>query len=381
MKSLKKIFNKLSAPRVEYQPLIEVRIFKSAILHNLKEYQKKYPKLQFAPVLKSNAYGHGLIKVAEILDSQHLPFFMVDTFFEALQLRREDIQTKILILGYIRSEQILNNKLKNISFGIIDFEQLKSIIKKLKKPQSFHLKIDTGMHRQGIMEKEMAEAVKLIQTNKNFILEGVCTHFADADGETKDFTNKQIVEWNSAVKIFRQAFPSTKYFHASNSAGTSYAQEIDANVGRIGISLFGINVSSFEKMNLKPALEMRSIISSVKTLAAGDKVGYGAMFIAQKPTIVATVPVGYTEGIDRRLSNKGGFMVGGVYCPLAGRVSMNMSSIDVSNVPNVKLEHEVVVISANMENKNSVENMAKMCECIPYEILVHIPSALRRIVI
>ncbi len=327
---LKKILQKISEPRIEYQPLIEVRVFKDALLHNLSQYQKKYSRLKFAPVLKSNAYGHGLIPAAKILDVQALPFFMVDSFYEALLIRREGVKTKILILGYSRQEQILNNKLKNCSFGIIDFEQLKSIIAKLKRPQSFHLKIDTGMHRQGILIDQVKEAIELIKNNPNFILEGVCSHLADADGETKDFTKGQIAKWNGLVKIFRQEFGQIKYFHASNTAGAAYAAEIDANVSRLGLGLYGINTSEFEKLDLKPALEMVSIISSLKTISAGEKVGYGITFESSRPMIVATVPVGYNEGVDRRLSNKGCFKVGNVFCPLAGRVSMNMSSIDVS---------------------------------------------------
>lgn len=378
---VKKIFHKLSQPRVDYQPLIEVRIFKDALLHNLKEYRDKYPKFKFAPVIKSNAYGHGMVLVAKILDGQACPFFMVDTFFEALVLRREGIRTKILILGYIRDEQILNNKLQNISFGIIDFSQLKNIAAKLNSPQNFHIKIDTGMHRQGILAGNIDAAIKLIKSNQNVVIEGVCTHFADADGETKDFTNQQIAEWNKTAAIFRKQFPSIKYFHASNTAGAAYAGEIDANVSRLGIGLYGVNTSPFEKLSLRPALEMRSVISSIKTIEAGEKVGYGITYQSQKKTIVATVPVGYTEGIDRRLSSIGSYKIGSVFCPLAGRVSMNMSSIDVSNVPNVKLEDEVIVISSSKEDQNSVENFAKICGCIPYEILVHIPSNLRRVIV
>lgn len=381
MSRVKKIFHRLTAPRVGYQPLIEVRIFKAAILHNLAEYQRHYPKLNFAPVLKSNAYGHGLTQVASILDKQGLPFFMVDTFFEALVLRREGIKTKIVILGYIRDEQILNNQLKNVSFGVIDFEQLKNIISKLNKPRSFHLKIDTGMHRHGILTGRADQAIKLIKSNPNFIFEGICTHFADADAGSKEFTGKQISSWNEQAKLFRQEFPALKYFHASNTAGSHYSTAIDQNVGRIGIGLYGINTSPFKKLELKPALEMRSIISSLKTINAGEKVGYGITFESKQPTIVATVPVGYTEGIDRRLSNKGYFKLGDVFCPLVGRVSMNISSIDVSAVRNAKLEDEVVVISNHQADKNSVESMARLCDCLPYEILVHIPAHLRKVIV
>lgn len=381
MRTIRKIFNRFSSPSVNYQPLIEVRIFKDAILHNLHVFQKKYPALQFAPVLKSNAYGHGLVGVATILDNQRAPFFMVDSFYEALVLRRAGIKTKILILGYNRTEQVLNNKLKECSFGIISFEQLKIISTKLTKRQAFHLKIDTGMHRQGIMPEEIDEAIKLIKANKNFVLEGICTHLADADGADSTGTERQISIWNKSVNIFRKEFSEIKYFHASATAGTHYADKIDANVSRLGIGLYGINPSPFEQIDLHPAMEMVSVISSIKKITPGEKVGYGGTFISSAPTIVATVPVGYNEGVGRRLSNKGYFKIGDIFCPLAGRVSMNMSSIDVTQVPQIKLEDEVIVISANQNDKNSVENIAKICECIPYEVLVHVPQHLRRTVV
>ena len=416
MNLIKKIIDKLSAPRVEYEPLIEVRIFKSALLNNLSEFKKQYPKLDFVPVLKSNAYGHGLVEVAKILDDQGAPFFMVDSFFEALVLRRAGIKTKILILGYNRAEQILGNKLKNVSFGIIDFSQLQNLIHKVETPQTFHLKIDTGMHRQGVLIEQVEQAIKLIKSNPNFILEGVCSHFADADGESKEFTQKQISEWNKVVKIFKKGFPavgrhsegvhpteesqikkevlhpsdafrvqddatSIKYFHTSNTAGAFYTSQADVNVGRLGIGLYGINTSAFQKLNLQSALEMVSIISSIKKIEAGEKVGYGITFESISPMTVATVPVGYTEGMDRRLSSKGFYKIGNSFCPVIGRVSMNMSSIDVTAIKELNLEQEVVVISSNKLDKNSVENIAKICECIPYEVLVKIPSSLKRIVI
>lgn len=400
---MKNIFRKIFAPRTEYKPLIQVRVFKNAILQNLIQYQVKYPKIQFAPVLKSNAYGHGLVQVAKILEEHNLsptlplkgeggnriPFIIVDSFFEALQLRSENIKTKILILGYNRLSETVGGKLKNVSYGVIDFEQLKQIIGALKKPQTFHLKIDTGMHRQGILVEQINEAIELIKKNKNFILEGVCSHFATADEEDKNFVNQQIKVWNSVAAKFKKEFFEIKYFHVSNSAGTFYSSKLDVNVGRLGIGLYGINQSPFEKLNLKPALEMVSVISSVKKIKTGEKVGYGITFTAKNNIVVATVPVGYNEGVDRRLSNVGCFKINDVECPIVGRVSMNMSSIDVTDFSKLQtvnskqslLEQEVQIISPNLTDKNSVENIAKFAGCIPYEILVHIPSYLKRIII
>ncbi len=414
---MKNLIKKIFKPRVKYQPLIEVRVFKDSLLHNLKQFQSTYPNLQIAPVLKSNAYGHGLWQVAQVFDKQGCPFFVADSFYEALTLRQNGIQTKILILGYVRPKELLEEKIKNVSACIISLGQLKFISENLKKPKNFHLKLDTGMHRQGVLISEVGEAIGLIKKNQNIILEGVCSHFADADGESSGFTNQQITEWNKAGKIFKQNFPTIKYFHLSNTAGT-YFKAGNANVARVGIGLYGINASlvsfrgsqtteeslklnnrqalrdaspsvalgvgmtprSSQILDLKPALEMRSVISGIKTISVGEKVGYGITFEAKQTMKIATVPVGYYEGIDRRLSNIGFVKIGQTFCPIIGRVSMNISSIDVSGAGDVQLGQEVVVISNKKEDKNSVENIAKLCGCIPYEILVHIPSNLRRII-
>ncbi len=381
MGTIGKIFNKIVSPKINYQPLIEVRIFKDALLHNLHVFQEKYPSLEFAPVIKSNAYGHGMVQVAKIFDSKPKAFFMVDSFYEALVLRRAGIKSKILMLGFNRIEQLINPKLKNCSSAIIDFSTLQEVVAKLKKPAIFHLKIDTGMHRQGLWGEEVNKAIALIKSNPNFNLEGLCSHLADADGAGQDFTKQQIRLWNQVVEKFKQNFPSIKYFHLANTAGTFYTNEITANVARIGIGLYGLNNSQFEKLDLKPALEMASIVTSVKTIPAGEKIGYNITYEAPKETKIATVPAGFNEGVDRRLSNKGFYQIKGQNCPLRGKVSMNISSVEVTSVPGVKVGDEVVIISRNPSDKNSVENIAKMCDTVHYEILVHIPSILRRIIV
>jgi alanine racemase len=380
MGNIKKILQKIRSPKVEYQPLIEVRIFKDAILRNLNEYQKTYPNVKFAPVLKSNAYGHGLVEVASILDKKNLPFFMVDSFYEALNLRRQGIKTKILVLGYCREKQLLDNSLENVSFGIIDLEVLKNLSAKAKNKINIHLKIDTGMHRQGILLQDITDAISLIKNNSNLVLEGLCTHFADADGPNPEFTENQIKEWDKVVEIFKKSFSGIKYFHVSNTAGSYYLNKIDANVGRLGVGLYGMEDMPGGKMSLMPALEMVSIISSIKTIGAGEKVGYGITFESSQAMKIATVPVGYYEGIDRRLSGKGSFKIASLFCPIVGRVSMNMTSVDVTSLSDVRLEQEVIVISAKSSDENSVENLAKICGCLQREILVHIPQHLRRII-
>ncbi len=365
----------------QHEPLVKILVLKNNLLSNLHAYQKKFPQLKIAPVLKSNAYGHGLVAVAKILDRENPPFFCVDSFFEARQLRHEGIKTKILIIGYVRPEEICASRLKDVSFTIVSLEQLQQISTNFHKFLNIHLKIDTGMHRQGIALKEIEAAIDLIKNNKNIFLEGVCSHLADADNKNQEFTLAQVQNWNRAAKIFQENFGGLKFLHLAATAGLAYADKINAQVARVGIGLYGFDISSLQDLDLKPVLEMRTILTSVKEILPGDKVGYGGTFVANQPMKIATVPVGYFEGVDRRLSNRGWLKVRNVFCPIIGCVSMNITSLDISQVNQPAAGDEVLVISSQPNDKNSVENLAKLCNTIPYEILVHLPFQLRREVI
>jgi|SRR3989344_3896757 len=376
-----KFLRKLKKRFIRYEPSVEVIISKEKLVSNLKEYQKQYPKLSFAPVLKSNAYGHGLVPVAKILEKENIAFFVVDSLYEAMVLRSEGIKSEVLIIGYVNSENIRNAKLSGIVFTVISLEQLQEIAKVKLPKLRIHLKIDTGMHRQGILLNQIEEAIKIIKTNTFIELKGICSHFADADSSGEMFTKLQIQQWEKAVNLFKNNFQTIKYYHLTNTAGIFYSHQAYCNVARLGIGLYGINTSSFVKLNLKPVLEIQSVISSIKVVPVGECVGYNATYKADKPIKVANVPVGFFEGVDIRLSSCGYFKVGGVDCPIVGRVSMNITSIDITSLPSVKLGDKVTVISSDSNDNNSVENIVRLTQTIPYEILVHIPQHLRRTVV
>jgi alanine racemase len=364
-----------------YQPAVEVLISKNNLLHNLEQYREQYPDLLFAPVLKSNAYGHGLVPIAQILDKEKIAFLVVDSLYEAMILRSAGIRSHILVIGYTSVENIQSCTIANTAFTITSLEQLRSIAKTLRAPKDFHIKIDTGMHRQGILPSQIRDAISIIKACPLFTPEGICSHFADADSEDDSFTKIQITCWEESIRIFKESFQSIRFFHIAATAGTFYSPQTYGNVARLGIGLYGFNPSPQGKLHLKPVLQMQSIIGSVKTVSVGERIGYNLTYTLEKDTVIATVPVGYFEGVDRRLSNCGGFTREGQYCPILGRVSMNITSIDISSFPQAKIGDKVTVISNNKENKNSIENIAKIAQTIPYEILVHIPQHLRRIIV
>jgi alanine racemase len=383
--TLRTTLRKIRRTLTRYTPLVEIGISKENLLFNLRTYQKAYPKVQFAPVLKSNAYGHDIGLVARLLDRENIAFFMVDSFYEARRLRKAGVRSRILVMGYVRPEDIARSRLSHVDFGITDLEQLRRLSELAKHPIRIHLKIDTGMHRQGIPFERLAEAEDLIMGQERLELVGVASHFADADGESEGFSEAQIGVWQAALAELVPTFPSIEYRHIAATKGVRFNEVTGTNVARLGIGLYGFDTSPAGGTPLRPVLEMRSIIASVRDIRIGESVGYNATFTADRPMKIATVPVGYFEGIDRRLSNGGAMIVADTVCPIIGRVSMNMTSIDVSHLPEVAPGDTVTAISRNPGHPNSVSNIARSVSNgsyneTEYVILVHVSQQLERVV-
>lgn len=358
----------------ETNPLITISISKHALLHNLAQFQRIKSDNIIMPVLKSNAYGHGLIEVASILEGR-ADFFVIDSYFEAQALRNEGKKTPLLIIGYVRPEAINSSRLKNISYVISSLDALRAI----SSPTKIHLKLYTGMHRQGILPQELEQAFSHIKKSAHITLEGICSHLADADMPDVVFTEKQIAAWNNLVKKTKKEFPSIKYIHLSNSPGHAFLDKIECNASRLGIGLYGL--IDIEGLDLQPALEMKTILTNVKKIKKGETVGYNNTFVAPQEMMLATIPVGYYEGLDRRLSNKGWAKIRGIEVPMVGRVSMNITTLDVSKVRDAKIGDEVQVISTIKSNKNSLRSFAEICQTITYELAVKILGTIKRKII
>ena len=273
----RKLLRKIRGARFKYENLVEVRVSAGAILHNYNVFAELNPKVSVAPVLKANAYGHGLVNVAKILDSRP-PFMVVDSYHEALILRNEGIRSKILIIGYTRPETILTSRLKEVAFTIVSTAEARELAETVTRPRSFHLKLDTGMHRQGVRGEELTKVLTGLKSNPHIKLEGVCSHLADPDGESDDFTAAQIATWNDAVREVRRAFPSVIYSHLAQTAGSAFGKNIDANVMRLGLGLYGIDTKPGRKLDLRPALEVWTIIASLRTVYPGERIGYNGTY-------------------------------------------------------------------------------------------------------
>ena len=372
------VFRRLRAQRYRYQRQVQVNVSRSALESNLKVFQRICGNVAVAPVLKSNAYGHGLVHVARILDTAECPFFVVDGYHEALILRNEGIRTPLLVMGFTPSENVLSSRLHSVAFMVGDLEQLKTLAAHRQSQCRLHLKVDTGLHRHGIAPSEFNDALRLITSASGLELEGICSHFADASGSDTAFTRTQLTGWNRLVKPH---LDRVRYLHIANTAGTTWTQEAVGNVARVGLGLYGYDTHPSRSLSLKPALSIQSRLRSLRTINPGERVGYGLTWQASEVTTLALVPTGYNASVDHRLSNKGAFRIEGAVCPIVGRVSMNTTMINIAQALDAKPGHIVEIIASDPEAVNSVSKIASICDTTPHVILSGISPLLRRVIV
>jgi alanine racemase len=370
---LKKIFKK------QYEPLNLIEISRSRLINNYRYLSKINSKIKVAPVLKSNAYGHGIVEVGKILDELNPVFFCVDSIYEAYQLFNAKIKTPILITGFVDTENLKVKKLP-FSYAVFDLAQFRGILK--SQPQaSVHLFIDTGMHREGLRVDELESFIKELSLKEKQRIVGLMSHLAFSESPKNPDTKKQIVQFRSALRILKKYLVYPKWVHFGNSSGLLNNKQLGlsfTNVARTGLALYGI--SSLNNNGLKPVLQLITHVIQVKKIKKGEKVGYDFTYEAKNDGLIAVLPIGYNDGVERRLSDNGIMLVKNIDCPIIGRISMNLCVIDVSEAKNIKIGDKVIVFSNN-EDENNVVNSAKKTNMIPYGILIHLERSTKRKII
>ena len=364
-----------------------VEIDTKAIAHNIARLKSFIaPETLFMAVVKSNAYGHGIVAYAKESKKSGVDFFGVDSFEEAMELRSAGIKEPILVLGFVFPAQFAQAAEKNISVTISSLESLSALARfKAKNLLKIHVKIDTGLHRQGFLgidvEKIFAEIRK---AGKRIVVEGLYTHFAAMESpKYESYSRMQIGQ----LKKWHKAFTASGYdpiVHSSASSGLVFSKEFHFNMVRAGISLYGLwpSVEIAEvapKTKLRPVLSWKSVVSETKKVRAGERVGYDLTEKLSRDSILAVVPVGYWHGVPRTLSGTGEFLVKGKRAKIVGRVSMDMLVVDVTNIKGVKSGDEVVIIGSQGKERVSAEEVADKAGTINYEIVTRINPLIPRI--
>ncbi len=374
------LLKNLERPFVPYN---RIEVSRSALRHNL-QLMRQLSGLPVIPVLKGNAYGHGLALVAEALKHESVPYLAVDGYFEALRVR-EVTKQPVLIMGMIRPENFAALKYQNFTFVVQDAATIEAL-GRTGRAIKIHLEVNTGMNRYGSRPQELAQLTRLTVAYPNLHLEGVMGHLADSDGTTAATIEAAVAAFEGGVAAVRGAGGSPSLLHLAQTAGSVVARTPMATATRMGIGLYGLNPfppnhpHHGDLARLQPALQLVSAISKVIDLHKGDQVGYNYTFTAPQAMRIGILPLGYYEGVNRALSNTGVVIIGDAALPIVGRVCMNHTIVDLSGT-NAGVGDEVVVYSNQPTAANSLDQIATRHGLFNYNLATALSPDVRRILV
>ena len=371
-----------------------VEISKSALKNNVNAVRKVLkPGTEIMAVVKSNAYGHGP-ETAGLFLRYGADWLGTDNIDEAISLRSGGIKKPILVLGYTPPNRFKEAMADDIRLTVYDSGFLNHRPKSIspdavgsgsrqnRQDNKLHLKIDTGMSRQGILASELPKFIK--QLPKNFKFDGVFSHFANADDlSDRSYPNFQLAEFKKSLEVLSLAGVGTGIRHMSATTGLFTMPEGHFDMVRTGVALYGLWPSlmfskKFNDVGIRPALSWKTRVVQVKNIKKGTPVGYGATEKVKKDSKIAVLPVGYYDGYNRNLSSVGVVLVGGKRCKVLGRMSMNLMVIDVTNTRNAKVWDEAVLIGRQGMEQITAEELAELSKTISYEIVSRINPLLSR---
>lgn len=381
------------------QPLIYAEIDLRAIAHNTREFVRIVsPNVKIMPAVKADGYGHGAVRVSETALKNGASALGVSRVEEGIVLRHAGIGAPILVFGYISpdsTDDVINNELtvtvsqKEIAQALSDraVQQGKKI--------SVHVKVDSGMGRIGMLTKkghpgsqgpyhDSVDEVLAMARMPGITLEGIYTHLASSDSRDKADARNQLDIFNEFVADLDCRGLQFPLKHAANSAAAIEMPESHLDMIRPGISFYGLPPSAevdCSGIDLKPAMQLKAKIISLKQVARGFRVSYGSTHIIDRDTMIAAVPVGYADGFSRHFSSNGEMMVRGRRAPIVGRVCMDLTMIDVGHIPGVALEDEVVVFGTQQGTSLHVDELANRLGTINYEIVSNLNARVKRVYI
>jgi len=382
-----------------FQPTSVIELDKTALKNNIT-FLKKYfgKKVRFSSVVKGNAYGHGIeqfIPMAEEAGVDHFSVFSVNEASRVLNVASKS--SDIMIMGWIEQEDLKWVIENDIDFWIFDeerFDKALEISKKLKHKARIHLDVETGMNRTGLSEKAFDNVLDKLNSNMgNFQFEGLCTHYAGAESIANYVrVNKQIKRFNNAHKKCINMGLEPRYRHTACSAAALNYPRTRMDLVRIGIAQYGFWPSSEtfiqhihnKKIKSDPltrVISWKSKVMAIKNVRQGEFISYGTSYLAQEEKTIAIIPVGYSTGFVRSLSNQGRVLIHGQRVGVIGMVNMNMFIADITIIDNVKIGDEVVIIGKQGELDISVSSFSEISAQVNYELLVRLPERTKRKVV
>ena len=337
-------------------------------------------------VVKADAYGHGAVECARALESIGADWFGVALVEEGVELRKAGITSPIFCLGGFWQGQavdVVDHALTTAIFLLDSAKELNARAAEAGRVIDFHLKVDTGMGRLGVQFARVEEFARALKQFDHLRLDGLMTHFADADSDGSDYTGTQIKRCNETWEMMRSLGFKPKWLQMANSAGIYSFPDSHGNLARAGATLYGLTrdvvAESSEPRDLRPVMSLVSQVVMMKDVPAGSPLGYGCTFTTERESRIATIPIGYADGLRRAHSNNGHVIIRGQFAPIVGRVSMDLTLIDVTDSPDVKPGDEVILIGEQNGLRIRAEDLAKQIGTISYEIVTGISSRVPRV--
>jgi alanine racemase len=330
-------------------------------------------------MLKADGYGHGAVELARRCKPERVAMIGVALLEEALELRRAGIALPILVLGPLNERQVRLALEHDVTLGVPGPEELEIVAAVARDTDvAIHLKLDSGMGRMGVIESELPRAMELIRSAPRLRVEALYTHLANAGNPGDPFTSDQIARFDMLVETLREAGLSAPAHHVANSAATIRGI-VPGDYARVGIALYGAEPLDVHSPRLDPVLRWRTAIARLKELPPGHAIGYGTTFHTTRPSRIATLPVGYADGYRRGLSNWGEVLVRGKRAPVAGRVSMDLVTIDVTDIEDAAVGDEVVLLGRQGNDEIPAEELAAKLHTISYEVFCGIGKRVPRV--
>ncbi len=333
-------------------------------------------------VVKADAYGHGMRQVAGALQDLDVSFFGVSDVREGIALREQGIRQPVLLLENILPQftpQVVDYDLTPTVCTLSLATALDRYARAARKTVDIHIKIDTGMSRLGVGYAEAIRFIRRVSRFSRLSVKGLYTHFPIAD-TNPDFTRRQAQQIFDLLENLGKDAETIEYIHAANSMGLAGYETQIFNLARPGLMLYGLypHPRLKEEIHLRPAMQVKARVIFLKKIKKGQGVSYGHTFIAKNDMMIATLPIGYSDGYLRCLSNKSAVLIAGQPCPVIGRVTMDQIIVDVSHLKSVRLGTEVVILGSQGGNLISADDLAGQADTISYEILCHLGSRLPR---
>ncbi|MGP0595279.1 alanine racemase [Nitrospira sp. T9] len=366
---------------------ITVTISLDALTRNFQQIRQWIdPSTKILAVIKADAYGHGAIPVAQTLEHLGIFGFGVASVMEGITLREHHIHCPILVMGPILPQhlnEIIRHQLTPVISRAEIVQQLIELLFPRATPFPIHLKVDTGLHRLGFEEDEALSLLSKLSTSTPLIeIEGLLSHFADADNQDHTLTNLQIQKFLAFFDQAKQLGVQSPILHMANSAGILFHPTAHLGMVRPGLMLYGYaprQESSPQSLTLEPVMQATTYVAHLRSLQPGEIVGYNALFRTRRPSQIAVLPVGYTHGFPRHLTGVGHVLLKGEQAPIIGKICMDMMMVDVTDIPHPTVGDEVVLLGKQGTREITAKDHAGWLNTIPYEVLCGIGGKANRI--